>query len=66
MCRFSELVAQKHGMFSARRAMEQEDPKLDSRAYHKMIDKFENIGVNPVPLPAKKSICDLPSLFEWL
>ena len=53
-------------MFSARRAMEQEDPKLDSRAYHKMIDKFENIGVNPVPLPAKKSICDLPSLFEWL
>lgn len=66
MCRFSELVAQKHGMFSARRAMEQEDPKLDSRAYHKMIDKFENIGVNPVPLPAKKAICDLPSLFEWL
>lgn len=66
MCRFSELVTQKHGMFSARRAMEQEDPKLDSRAYHKMIDKFENIGVNPVPLPAKKSICDLPSLFEWL
>ena len=49
-----------------RRAMEQEDPKLDSRAYHKMIDKFENIGVNPVPLPAKKDICDLPSLFEWL
>lgn len=66
MCRFSELVAQKHGMFSARRAMEQEDPNLDSRAYHKMIDKFENIGVNPVPLPAKKDIYDLPSLFEWL
>lgn len=31
-----------------------------------MIDKFVNIGVNPVPLPAKKDICDLPSLFEWL
>lgn len=62
----SELVAQNHGIFNARRALEQEDTKLDSRAYHKMIDKFENIGVNPVPLPAKKDIYDLPSLFEWL
>ena len=44
------------------------DRIIHCRAFRRLKHKtqFENIGVNPVPLPAKKSICDLPSLFEWL
>ena len=66
MCRFTELVAKRHGMRNARKKLEQEDNKFNSRAYKKMISEFERIGVNPVPLPDRGKLDTLPSLFEWI
>ncbi len=66
MCRFAELVAKRHGILNARKKLEKEDCKFNSRAYKKMKAEFERINVNPVPLPDRSKLNTLPSLFEWL
>ncbi len=66
MCRFAELVAKRHGILNARKKLEKEDGKFNSRAYKKMKAEFERINVNPVPLPDRSKLNTLPSLFEWL
>lgn len=66
MCRFAELITKHHGVLNARKTLEREDNKFNSRAYKKMISEFERIGVNPVPLPDRGKLDTLPSLFEWL
>lgn len=66
MCRFAELISRHHGMRNARKKLEQEDDKFNSRAYRKMISEFKRIKVNPVPLPEKSKLNTLPSMFEWL